>query len=87
MDDLREVIVDCNIFLFIVSSNLSEPNNGILVKMSLWNFKIDGFKEIFSFVIAKMATQEETFGGFFFRTTVTHCYYSVSKIVSKFAFI
>ena len=45
------------------------------------------FKEFFTFIIEKRAMQEEVLGGFYFRTTVTHCIHSVSKIMSKFVFV
>ena len=35
LDDLRLVTVDCNIFLFTVSPDLSEPNNSMLDKKKL----------------------------------------------------
>lgn len=74
LDDLRLVTVDCNIFLFTVSPDLSEPNNSMLDKKKL---ETHGLFVMEAFIIEEKTTQEEMLGGF-------HLGSSVSQVLSKF---
>ena len=89
----KNLIVDMNIFLFVLKLKFSDPYRRIFRSFSWDQFFKVGFKaqislrKLCSKVEVKIATQEVMECCLWFKTTAAHRIYGCSKVMPKFMFI